>query len=243
MNIVRARGVDEAASARGSVVVIDVLRAFTTAAYAFAAGAREILLTSTVEEAFALRARKPDAVLVGEVGGRPIAGFDHGNSPAAIRELDLDGATVILRSSSGTQGVVHAASAQAIWLGSLVVASATARALERAPQPITLLAMGSPYYIGGDTGSDHAGGADGAEDDACADILEHLLRGRAVDRAAIVDRVLASTAARQALDPAIDWMTPSDLECALDIDRFDFAMPAVRENGLWIARADTGTQS
>ena len=39
----------------GVVVVIDVLRAFTTAAFAFDRGADEILLVSTVEEAFEVR--------------------------------------------------------------------------------------------------------------------------------------------------------------------------------------------
>ena len=46
----------------GVVVVIDVLRAFTTAAFAFAAGAREIVLVSTVDEALALRERLAGAL-------------------------------------------------------------------------------------------------------------------------------------------------------------------------------------
>src|SRR5262245_25502813 len=99
MPITRLRGVEAAAAAHGAVVVIDVLRAFTTAAYAFAAGAREIVLVSTPEQAFALRGRWPRTLLVGESGGRPIPGFDHGNSPAAMQALDLHDATVVLRSS------------------------------------------------------------------------------------------------------------------------------------------------
>ena len=77
--------------ATGTVVVIDVVRAFTTAAFAFAAGAREVVLTDSVEEAFALRDRFRGAaggrltcLLMGEVGGEPIEGFDLGNSPAAL---------------------------------------------------------------------------------------------------------------------------------------------------------------
>jgi 2-phosphosulfolactate phosphatase len=52
------------AGATGTVVVIDVLRAFTTAAYAFAAGALDITLVGEIEEAFALREANPDALLV-----------------------------------------------------------------------------------------------------------------------------------------------------------------------------------
>jgi len=41
--------------AKGSVVIIDVFRAFTTAAVALASGASSILMVRTVEEALALR--------------------------------------------------------------------------------------------------------------------------------------------------------------------------------------------
>ena len=42
---------DACHTVRGTVLVIDVIRAFTTAAYAFAAGARDIVLVSGVDEA------------------------------------------------------------------------------------------------------------------------------------------------------------------------------------------------
>ena len=73
-----------AGEARGAVVVVDVLRAFTTAAYAFAAGARRIWLTESVDQALAMKAARPDLLAMGEDGGRRIAGFDHSNSPAEI---------------------------------------------------------------------------------------------------------------------------------------------------------------
>ena len=40
----------EVADVAGAVVAVDVIRAFTTAAYAFAAGARHIFLVDTVAE-------------------------------------------------------------------------------------------------------------------------------------------------------------------------------------------------
>lgn len=57
-----------AAEARGAVVVVDVLRAFTTAAYAFAAGARRIWLVESVEHGLTLKARLPGAAAMGEDG-------------------------------------------------------------------------------------------------------------------------------------------------------------------------------
>jgi len=55
MNLYRVT-LDGCHAANGLVVVVDVLRAFTTAATAFAREVEEIILVSTVEEAFELRA-------------------------------------------------------------------------------------------------------------------------------------------------------------------------------------------
>jgi 2-phosphosulfolactate phosphatase len=221
-----ASGVEAASSARGHVVVIDVIRAFTTAAFAFASGATEIALVGTAEEAFALRERWRGAVLMGESGGRPIPGFDFGNSPAALLGQDLRGRRAILRTSSGTQGVVRATSADAVVLGSLVVAGATCRWLRaEGAEHGTLLAMGSAF------------GPDGPEDVVCATYLQALLRGEAADAAAAAREVRRSPAARLATQAGIDWISPDDLWCAVHVDRFDFAMPVERRGPLHVARA------
>jgi 2-phosphosulfolactate phosphatase len=61
--------------ATGLVVVIDVIRAFTTAAFTFAEGAKAIKLVSTVEEALFLRNQNPNTLVMGEVKGLPPDGF------------------------------------------------------------------------------------------------------------------------------------------------------------------------
>src|SRR5207237_5230955 len=88
MRIERATN-ETCGAATGTVVAIDVIRAFTTAAFALAAGARDIMPVGTVEQALELRARFPGALLMGEVGGYPIEGFDFGNSPSALLGRDL----------------------------------------------------------------------------------------------------------------------------------------------------------
>jgi 2-phosphosulfolactate phosphatase len=174
----------ECHQATGTVVVIDVVRAFTTAAFAFAAGAREIVLTESVEEAFALRDRfrgaslagdrQADVLLMGEHGGMPIEGFDLGNSPAALvapalaaSDLDLCGRRLIQRTSAGTRGVVCAsAGADALLAASLVVGRATARHLRRLePDQVTFVI----------TGTHGRGPLDGDEDAAGADYIQALL--------------------------------------------------------------------
>ena len=63
---------DNCAEAAGTVVVIDVLRAFTVSAYALDAGAQEIILIGSVPEALVLHGRFPQSILMGEVDGLPI---------------------------------------------------------------------------------------------------------------------------------------------------------------------------
>jgi phosphosulfolactate phosphohydrolase-like enzyme len=66
----------EVADVIGAVVSVDVIRAFTTAAYAFAAGASHIFLVDSVDEALAMKAADPDVLAMGEDRGRRPAGFD-----------------------------------------------------------------------------------------------------------------------------------------------------------------------
>ena len=123
-------------------MIVDVFRAFTTAAFCIAAGAREIVLVNDHEQALAMKRADPGLFLTGEIDGRPIAGFDVGNSPSAIERLDLGGRRVVQRTSSGTQGVVAASGAHAIALGSFVTAAATVRYLRERAEEVTIVAMG-----------------------------------------------------------------------------------------------------
>lgn len=92
----------------GSVIVGDVLRAFTTAAYAFHSGAEAIYLVSSVDEALAFKNRNPDVLAMGEDHGLRPDGFDFSNSPVAVSRADLAGRTMLQRRSAGTQGVIKA---------------------------------------------------------------------------------------------------------------------------------------
>jgi 2-phosphosulfolactate phosphatase len=223
MKLVRVSGVEAAAQARGTLIVIDVLRAFTTAACAFDRGASSIELVATAEEALARRAAEPGLLLVGEHLGRRLEGFDFGNSPPELHAADLRGRRLVMRSTAGTQAVVRGVHAQTLLLASLTVASATAARALALGDEITILASGSPS-------------GPGEEDEACAELLEALLLGQVLDRARCLQRVLASRAARKALDPAVDWITPADLGAALALDRFDFWMEVERVGDRCLAR-------
>ena len=107
-------GIEGAHDVDGAVVVVDVLRAFTTAAYAFAAGARHVYLVAGVDEALAFKASRPGVLAMGEEHGRRPAGFDFANSPTELAAADVGGRVIVQRTSAGTQGVVAARRADTI---------------------------------------------------------------------------------------------------------------------------------
>ncbi len=202
----------------GTVVVIDVLRAFSTAAYAFSAGVSSILLVSTIDDAFTLKQRFPEALLMGEDKGLPIDGFDYGNSPSPFVTENLIGRKMIQRTSAGTQGVVGSQSAEVLIASSLCCASATAQFIKTiAPEEVTFVITG---YRSGDHGE---------EDRACADYIESLLKGEKTDHRVFTKRVKESAAAYKFLDPNKKEFPLSDLEYSIAIDKFSFAMVVERQ--------------
>src|SRR5688572_6796168 len=135
---------DTCGTATDTVVVIDVIRAFTTAAFAFAAGARDIITVGSVEEALTLRDYFSGSLVMGEVGGQRPPGFDFGNSPVALAQADLEGRRIIQRTSAGTQGLVRSLWADALLAASFVCAGATARYIEQQkPAAVTFVSTGN----------------------------------------------------------------------------------------------------
>ena len=211
---VRTVTLERCDQAAGVVVVVDVLRAFTTAAHAMRFGAAEIVCVGTVAEAFAERDRRPSSVVMGEVGGRPVEGFDLSNSPTALRPDAVRGRTVIQRTSAGTQGVVASTGASALFATSFACAAATARAVDALdPQVVTFVA----------TGVDDR---DGQEDLACADYLAELLAGTRPSPDPFLARVRQSDAARKFLAEDDPDFPAADVAAACEVDVVDVALRA-----------------
>ncbi|MBL8416970.1 MAG: 2-phosphosulfolactate phosphatase [Dechloromonas sp.] len=201
-----------------TVVVIDVLRSFTTAAVALARGATAIYPVEGIAAALALNDRLAHSVSVGAIaGGDPIAEFDHGNSPARLLDEDLRGRPVVLSTAAGVRGLQHFTAARHLYAASLVCARATAQAIAASgTQDVCLVITGE--WVD----------RDGDEDIACADYIEALLSGQAADPAHYALRVRTSDFGRRF--GASDWpnLSLADLELCADVDRFDFAMPVAR---------------
>jgi 2-phosphosulfolactate phosphatase len=213
--------------ATGIVGIIDVFRAFSTAAVALAHGASRIIMVSDVEEALALRDRGIGQLVMGEVEGRAPEDFDFGNSPLEASQTDVRGKTIIQRTSAGTQGITSASQAHRLYAASLVTAKATARCmLAGNPEIITLVAMGKNALERTD------------EDELCALHLRNLLQGRPGNPDAVRHLILAGGEAARFHDASRPYLHREDLEIALDTDRYDFAIRVLSEDGRLVARME-----
>jgi 2-phosphosulfolactate phosphatase len=214
VNIIHATGIAGARTAIGTVVVIDVLRAFTVSAYALAGGARECRLVRTVAEARELASRTPGAVICAEEEALPVEGIAISNSPTMIQATGLKDRTLIQRSTAGTQ-VASAVVSDDIFAGSLVVARATVQAcLLRRPDTITLIAS-----------------ADHPEDHACAAYMESLLNNAHANLDQLLQPLRQSDRYRRAMSGDWPGFPRTDIDLSISADRFDFAMPITRGDG------------
>lgn len=140
------------------VLVVDVLRATTTAVTYLERGAGALLLTATPDVALALRApalagaggREGGLLLGGERGGLPIPGFDFGNSPVEAAAQNFTGKTVVMNTTNGT-GAAFAAAATGkhVLLAALTNAHAAARrARALATEEIAVVCAGTDARVG-----------------------------------------------------------------------------------------------
>ncbi len=222
----------EAPDVSGAVVVVDVLRAFTTAAYALAAGARHIYLVAGVDEALAFKSAMPGVLTMGEEHGRRPAGFDFANSPTEVAAADLRDRVIVQRTSAGTQGVVAARSATRLWCAGLVCASATASAVRAS-------GLGAPAYV--ITGWSGAAPGSGVDDLATAELIERARCGEPLGADATAHLVSTSDEAARTLAIGPGDVHPDDISRAVAVDAFDFAMEVTREPlGLRLDRVPPG---
>ncbi|MDD4810840.1 MAG: 2-phosphosulfolactate phosphatase [Methanobacterium formicicum] len=118
-------------------IMVDVLRASTTITVALEK-IPNIIPTLEIEEALAL-APEHQAFLAGERGGATIEGFDVGNSPLEIQELE--GETLIITTSNGTR-ILEGIRGRAM-IGSFINARAVAnKALQVATDHVEVVMAG-----------------------------------------------------------------------------------------------------
>ncbi|MEU9719666.1 2-phosphosulfolactate phosphatase [Streptomyces sp. NPDC047976] len=224
----RFLGIPQLAETPSAAVVVDVMRAYTVAAWAFARGAEKIVLAESLDEVLALKARRPDWVALKD--GPPAPGFDAVNSPALLRSADLRGRTVVQKTTAGTVGALAVKDASLVLCAGFVVAEATARLLRAR-------GCGSVTFVV--TGED--GRAD--EDLACAQYIARRATGAATDAADFLRRAAASRAAAELAEGVREGSHPDDVALCLELDRFPFAMVAALEDSHMVLRPFDGSSA
>jgi 2-phosphosulfolactate phosphatase len=220
-----------AEKARGTVVIVDVFRAFTVAPILLHLGVREIQMVASPAEGLALKSADPEWILVGEVDGVPIDGFDFGNSPMEIIKGNssfFNGKRAVQRTSAGVQGALIALDhADEVLLASFVTASATAARIRRmAPARVSIVAMGKNME------------RQAPEDEACARCLAALLQGEEYDHLEALREILLDPSIGRFTDGTKPYLPPEDPILCLQPHLFPFVVKAEKNHGGVFARKE-----
>jgi 2-phosphosulfolactate phosphatase len=218
MNIKILHMLEGAKNATGIAVIIDVFRAFTVEAYIMNNGAGKLIPVGDMDIAYDYKRKDNDCILIGERHGIILPGFDYGNSPSQIENVDFRGKTVIHTTSAGTQGIANAVNADEVLTGSLVNARAIAEYIRKKdPAEVSLVCMGLEMLS-------HT-----EEDDLCADYIKAMLEGREMDLVPEIDKLKVTSGAKF-FDPAQQDVFPEpDFHLSTKVDIFDFVLKVEKD--------------
>lgn len=215
MNIKILHGIEGAKEATGITVIIDVFRAFTVEAYLINNGAEKLIAVGDIQIAYDYKTANSDCILVGERHGKIQPGFDYGNSPSQIKNVDFLGKTVIHTTSNGTQGIVNAKKAEEILTGSLVNARAIAEYIKlKNPEEVSLVCMGARTQT--------------AEDNLCAYYIRSILEDTEIDLEKEIQNVKEKSGSKFFDKTQQDVFPESDFYLSTEIDKFNFVIKVTK---------------
>lgn len=221
MNIEILQLLEGAKHAKGLTVIIDVFRAFSVACYASNNGAQRILPIGDIQEAYSLKKGNPEYILIGERQERIPEGFDFGNSPTHILNIDFTGKTIVHTTSAGTQGLVNALHADERLTGSFVNAPAIVQYIrQQKPQHVSLVCMGYSMKHPSE------------EDTLCAEYIKSSLEDTFFSMENAVN-IMRNTSGKRLFEPQNQTFSPSsDFDLCTSLGKFDFILKADTINGL-----------
>lgn len=217
MNISILYCLDGAKKAKGITVIIDVFRAFTVEPYLFANNAREVFAIGDKEIAYKKKEENPNVILIGERNGITLPGFDFGNSPSRVSEVDFTDKTIYHTTSSGTQGIANSINASEVITGSFVNSKAIATYIKNSGyEDVSLVCMGLNAS------------RQTEEDNLCARYIKDLLENKEPDiRAELLD--LKNTSGKKFFDPLQSEIFPrADFDFCIKQSVFDFVIRATK---------------
>lgn len=213
MNIRILQLIEGAKQAKGVAVIIDVFRAFTVEAYVANNGAKYIIPIGDKDKAYSMKKENSDYILMGERKGAILPGFDFGNSPSQVENVDFTNKTVVHTTSAGTQGIDNAKSADIILSGSLVNARAIAEYIKQNKfEEVSLVCMGlraeRPIE----------------EDTLCAEYIKSLLENRKIDIKKEVENLKYTSGAKFFDKSQQDVFPEKDFYLSTEVDKFNFVL-------------------
>ncbi|KAB8138294.1 2-phosphosulfolactate phosphatase [Gracilibacillus oryzae] len=194
-------------------IVIDVIRAFTVAHYAFMRGASRIFLVETVEQAFKMKKNNPGYLLAGEVNGNPVEGFEFDNSPFHIAQKQLTGETIVQRTTNGVRATLNCLDSDHLYVTGFSNARNTAEFIKKAhmeeERKINIVAS-------------HPSGDD---DYACAEYIKQILEDtKQISPQEVETRILHSHVAKKFFDAKNTGFIREDVMCCVKELDTDFVM-------------------
>lgn len=215
MNVQIYQLAEGAKKAKGVAVIIDVFRAFSMEAYLLNQGCEKIYAVYDEDLARKMKHENENRILIGERHGKILPGFDYGNSPSSILNVDFHGKEVIHSTTNGTLGIKNAKNASDVYVASLVNAKATAKAiLSSNTKDVSLVCMG---WEGKET----------EEDTLCAQYIASLLNGSPIlDIQKQADDLRYSEGKKFFDLLQSDIFPQADFALCTEVDHFSFAIHA-----------------
>lgn len=219
MNIKVLHMVEGAKQATGIAVIIDVFRAFTVEAYLMNNGAEKLIPVGDMQIAYDYKEKNKDCILIGERQGKILPGFDYGNSPSQIENIDFSGKTIVHTTTAGTQGIANANNAKEILTGSLVNARATAQYIkERKEENVSLVCMGLEAK------------RQTEEDNLCAYYIKNLLEGNSIELDKEIEKLKETSGSKFFDQSQQDIFPEADFYLSTQVDKFNFVLKVEKDN-------------
>lgn len=206
--------IHDAKQATGLAIIIDVFRAFTVEPYLIYNGVEKIIPVGDKEIAYNLKEQNKGYILIGERNGIKLPGFDFGNSPSQIKNIDFSKKVVIHTTSCGTQGIVNAINASEIITGSLVNASAIVKYIKQNNfEDISIVSMSRPKEFPSD------------EDELCARYIKSMLEDNLLENLEDEVENLKLTSGKKFFDSSNEEIFPKeDFYLCVELNKFDFVL-------------------
>ena len=206
--------VHDAKQATGLAVIIDVFRAFTVEPYLIYNGAEKIIPVGDIEVAYNLKEKNKEYILIGEKNGIKLPGFDYGNSPSQIKNINFSKKVVIHRTSCGIQGIVNAINASDVITGSLVNANAIVKYIKQNNfTDISIVSMSRPNELPSD------------EDELCARYIKSMLEGNLLENLEEQLEKLKFSSGKKFFDKSKEDNFPEeDFYLCTEINKFNFIL-------------------